>query len=295
MEPHKSLDPHFVMRPEVRAWLLREGNPRVWVNLLWATMLKKDGIITHRAAFSELWERALCKYTPSDWSRESLQQVGNVQLAAPILWGGRVGSDLTPLPDALQSAVNATMSGVDASAQTEFEEEWNEIVGHEAEGFAQEVQAFDALGKGSVFLAIDIANVDEKVAIELDGPTHFLWHTEERLGRGQFNVSRRANGKTAFKRRLLQAAGWTVVNISFHDNRVLDVTARKLRKEVGAVKGAFLRETLKREGLERLLRAPSLGGGLDPSLVERLLIAPSKAPSKPALPPSSSKMTGPLL
>jgi hypothetical protein len=56
----------------------------------------------------------------------------------------------------------------------------------------------------SVFMAIDMASREEKVAIEFDGPSHFVRKLD-----GSF----RHNGRTLAKTRLLKALGWTVIRI----------------------------------------------------------------------------------
>ena len=50
------------------------------------------------------------------------------------------------------------------------------------------------------FLSIDMANVEQKLAIEFDGPSHFL--SDGTL-----------NGRSKAKTRLLQQLGWRVVRI----------------------------------------------------------------------------------
>jgi hypothetical protein len=60
-------------------------------------------------------------------------------------------------------------------------------------------------------LAIDVACKEEKIAIEFDGPLHYL----KELGSG--NVSLMENGTTRAKRRFLENLGWTVINIDYRD------------------------------------------------------------------------------
>ena len=51
------------------------------------------------------------------------------------------------------------------------------------------------------FLSIDFANVEEKIAVEFDGPTHYI--EDLSLGPGHNKRYLRENGSTAFKTRLL--------------------------------------------------------------------------------------------
>lgn len=79
-------------------------------------------------------------------------------------------------------------------------------------------------------LSIDIANLEEKIAIEVDGPAHFVSQIDEvtddgghtRLVNGKLEYQFRwkgdkqqINGPTALKQRLLSLLGWRVIHIPF--------------------------------------------------------------------------------
>ena len=79
-------------------------------------------------------------------------------------------------------------------------------------------------------LSIDIANVEDRVAIEVDGPVHYVADIETvpkeggspRVSNGQLeyqflmNDERHSlNGPTALKKRLLERLGWKAINIPF--------------------------------------------------------------------------------
>ena len=55
--------------------------------------------------------------------------------------------------------------------------------------------------------SLDLALASERVAVEVDGPSHFLGPD----GRGP------PNGQTLLKRRLLRAAGWRLVSVPFYE------------------------------------------------------------------------------
>jgi len=57
--------------------------------------------------------------------------------------------------------------------------------------------------------SLDLALPSTRVAIEVDGPSHFLLPD----GRG----ARKPNGPTLLKRRLLAAAGWRVISVPFYE------------------------------------------------------------------------------
>jgi len=64
----------------------------------------------------------------------------------------------------------------------------------------------------SGMLAIDFACLEQKVAIEFDGPSHFL----KPVGSGKLTSTQ--NGATKAKRRYLEQLGWTVINIDYRDH-----------------------------------------------------------------------------
>lgn len=79
-------------------------------------------------------------------------------------------------------------------------------------------------------LSLDIANVDARIGIEVDGPAHYVTDIEKeprKCGKEvvvngrlayEFNmdhVRQQVNGATALKNRLLRQLGWKVINIPF--------------------------------------------------------------------------------
>ena len=78
--------------------------------------------------------------------------------------------------------------------------------------------------------SIDIANVEEMIAIEVDGPTHFvtridLWRQRRIAGGDSAGEMKKwiswngdfqdINGSTALNQRLLTALGWRVIRVPF--------------------------------------------------------------------------------
>ena len=82
------------------------------------------------------------------------------------------------------------------------------------------------------FMAIDFACVDDKIAIECDGPHHYLTQVDKgaRLNYG------RENGRTIAKRRLLAQKGWAVLCINYKTDRLMNVAAKHLVEEAGGMK-----------------------------------------------------------
>jgi hypothetical protein len=67
-------------------------------------------------------------------------------------------------------------------------------------------------------LAIDFANRESKLAVELDGPSHFLKHLAAPQSEDDWHrVDWTENGPTRAKRRYLQQLGWTVINLNYRD------------------------------------------------------------------------------
>jgi hypothetical protein len=85
---------------------------------------------------------------------------------------------------------------------------------------------------GNEILSLDIANVDSKIGIEVDGPGHFISNIDDHdIGSSAGHVSvingkmeyqfqwdsenQVINGPTALKLRILKELGWRVINIPF--------------------------------------------------------------------------------
>ena len=59
-------------------------------------------------------------------------------------------------------------------------------------------------------MAIDIESQDRQIAIEVDGPSHFLCNPN-------FTLLSEYNGRSLFKRRVLEPLGWKVINIDYRE------------------------------------------------------------------------------
>ena len=59
-------------------------------------------------------------------------------------------------------------------------------------------------------MAIDIALQERRIAVEVDGPSHFLCSPH-------FTLLHEYNGPSLFKRRVLERIGWTVINIDYRE------------------------------------------------------------------------------
>jgi len=88
-------------------------------------------------------------------------------------------------------------------------------------GFVHEIEVspFPDL---SGFLAIDVACKDRMIAIEFDGPSHFLREINEDQPQ-----RRKENGPTRAKRRLLERLGWSVINVCYWEWQEAGTKERK--------------------------------------------------------------------
>ena len=78
-------------------------------------------------------------------------------------------------------------------------------------GFHHECEVSPDSYISSGMLAIDFACLEQKVAIEFDGPSHYLKSVES----GKLTSTE--NGATKAKRRYLEQLGWKVINIDYRD------------------------------------------------------------------------------
>ena len=74
--------------------------------------------------------------------------------------------------------------------------------------------------------SLDLALPSSRIAIEVDGPSHFLLPDSQGV--------RAPNGPTKLKRRLLAAAGWRVISVPFYEWDGLTASERRTHLE-GAV------------------------------------------------------------
>jgi RAP domain len=83
--------------------------------------------------------------------------------------------------------------------------------------------------------SIDIANVKEKIAIEVDGPFHFLLKMDNGrlMKHGQSGIANsmyEVNGSTMLKRRLLALMGWNVIVVPYWEWNAVQGNEQKERQ-----------------------------------------------------------------
>ena len=233
---------------------MRKADVQNVCNLAWSVALL--GVAAGDAALLRaLWSAAVRDHE-GEMTRDSLRQLAQVQAHA-----GASNVSLSPsLPPALSARMVEACEGTDKEGSGRFEDEFSRLLEEVGFEHGREVSPFclspclspfeGGGGRGfSKFLAIDMACNKLKVAVECDGPLHYLTSLEPgaRENRG------RENGKTSAKRRLLTQLGWKVVTVPFFDSRRMESREFVEKNEKLIGKGGGARE-LKKEYLRRKLR-----------------------------------------
>jgi hypothetical protein len=120
------------------------------------------------------------------------------------------------------SNLNVTTSKLQLSVSKSLKQlGFNHVVEHtiSMEKMA-EIDSISIPPKDIDVLSIDIANLEEKIAIEVDGPSHFMLciDSDSLFQSAKLNKIQneyQANGATMLKRRLLTLMGWKVLNIPY--------------------------------------------------------------------------------
>lgn len=170
-------------------------------NTLWAFGI--SGLIakhekTVRMLWNEAMKRQVSEFQDGEWS----------QLEIARLFARSEGVHLKVVDDdgggrSKRNMIERAAANVDNNPPSSFERDIaNDLKRFGFSGFKTEISPFDNREGGNL-LKIDIAWKKEKVALELDGPSHFLSPSNER------------DGPTKAKNRLLKSLGWKVLNVSY--------------------------------------------------------------------------------
>ena len=188
-------------------------------NTLWAFGI--SGLIAkHEEAVRILWDAAM-KRPPTEFKSENWTQLESARLFARsegvhlevVDNDGRGGNR----SEMMERAANENVTNNPA---TRFERDIaNDLKRFGFSGFETEVTPLDNREGGNL-LKIDIAWKKEKVALELDGPSHFLSPSNER------------DGTTKAKKRLLKSLGWKVRNMSYLQHRKYEKRSDENKKKI---------------------------------------------------------------
>jgi hypothetical protein len=179
--------------------ILESSNKQCISNLCYAITVL-DLAPTYEREFSQLWSKTLI------WDPRALPVHHSTQLVHVYAFVKASGMDLQA-----PAIVNIKDSYPEPSrSQREVSLLLNEL-GFDHE---EEVHPLHEEGEPSlplVMLSIDMASRDRMIAIELDGPSHFLVEAESG------KVSKVENGATKAKRLFLERLGWKVFNVHYLD------------------------------------------------------------------------------
>jgi len=187
---------------------VRDGNKQNVANTLWSFAIA--GYLDEgRDLVEKLWNRACDGRL--QLNDEGLKQLALFYAAAQI---EELNLNLEPPPESLLSLIEAALakSGVtDSRAQNLVSSTLKELnIDHKME--VSPFESSNVTFNTSTMLNIDIViskNENKKVAIEFNGPSHYI----------QCNGRDVENGTTKFKRRLLEKLNFTVVSIHWDDWR----------------------------------------------------------------------------
>ena len=223
-------------------WLVKEGNPQDVANTAWACARlgyeasefffelgqHADRLLEHAnpqdisnicyaiavsgksknfdSLLGKLWGRAIELFASDvDFIDEDLRQ-----LAQTLIFAEADGVKLPQIPERMaermKSALNSKEDNEVSRSSKQVSQLLNEI------GFHHECEVSPDSSISGGMLAIDFACPERKIAIEYDGPSHFL----KAVGSGKLTATK--NGATKAKRRYLEQLGWTVINIDYRDS-----------------------------------------------------------------------------
>jgi len=207
--------------------LLKDGNPQNLVNACYAISIV-GRTRQCETSLKALWERSIELFASgADFLDLNLQQLAQTQIFAEA---DGVFLQQTPATMAMRmKSALKTMEDNEVSHSSKIVSQLlNEI------GFHHECEVAPDSSLTGGMLAIDFACTEQKVAIEYDGPSHFL----KALGSGELTSTE--NGGTKAKRRFLEQLGWTVINMDYRD---------LMRAQNESMEKGWLREKLVAEGV----------------------------------------------
>jgi len=186
--------------------LLKDENPQAIANACFAVSVlgrskSSEALLLH------LWDRAAQLFDAGAvFTDEGMLQLAQAQACARA-----EGVELPEVP--------MTMSRKMKSAMAQYTPEDNKVSRSVEQvskalkeiGFDHELEVSPGSTISGGMLAIDLACKERMIAIEFDGPSHYL----KALGTGMLTT--KENGGTKAKRRFLKQLGWTVINLDFRD------------------------------------------------------------------------------
>ena len=208
--------------------IAEQGNTQEICNTLWGLAISGaaagDPNNSSEGALNILWSEAM-RRPLSSFHEEEWRQLEIARLFASaegVLLRVEDGARRERMTAVSNIIIDGGSGRFEDGVATELEE-----LGYA--GFERQVSPFND-GEGGELFKIDLAwkgAGQGNVALELDGPSHFLTRPDE----GLESVGRR-NGRTISKARLLRQLGWSVINFSYSENIARDAMTTEERKKM---------------------------------------------------------------
>jgi len=182
--------------------IVRDSKAQGLANMCYAFAVL-DLMMQYQTTLAHFWE-SLISMRSQEIATKELSQLVQVQFFASS--AGICLKDPSPvLRTRMDQVVRST-----AQVESQFHRRVSAILSTIGFNHEIEVSPLNATETGGM-LAIDIACRKQKVAIECDGPSHFL------IASGSGRFTRIENGPTKAKRLFLERSGWTVINLKYQD------------------------------------------------------------------------------
>ena len=190
------------------------ANSQEVCNLVWAIAVL--GLSAEQeSSMRTLWNRALA------FKKGEISDAGLGQLYQTMLYAWADGVDIGGFGEEMGERVllatkrsDSTRKGRKGISQTRYEKDFSRLLTRMGFEHETEVSPMDNENSGG-FLAIDFANVERKIAVELDDEARH--HLKGLSGNNSSAAARgemQETGPTKAKRRLLVALGWRVVTVT---------------------------------------------------------------------------------
>ena len=183
--------------------VIERGNEQHLCNLLYSFAIAGKLNDAMQALWNEAMRRHIGAFNEKDWH----------QLEVARLFADAETSLEFKVDDPIRvERLRAASNNVDDSSGRFEEDVAMELQRFGYEGFKREVSPWEEEGEGGELFKIDIAWRREKVALELNGPWHYL---KKLVKDGAGSEIGGRDGPTIAKERLLKRLGWRVINFSY--------------------------------------------------------------------------------
>ena len=209
--------PSFFSAMEARLDKFSHSSAQNLITLCYAICVLDVSLLRQRVLLVKLWN-ILMERAVGELPVEDLKQMRYTKAFASM-YGVELASPSSDLQRKIDRVVFSTKS-------SGFEEKISQALLNIGFPHQREFSPFESVPG---LLSIDIACPDRMIAIECDGPTHFLSSVHDA-------EKKQENGPTKAKRRLLQQLGWNVINLSLVEARqhqMLDEWVRDKLLEAG--------------------------------------------------------------